>query len=372
MKKIVIDARGYQTTTGRYMRKLIEYLEILETKQTEREYIVLLHKKEFGDYIPKNKQFSKLEANFPHYGFTEQIEFLKFINNIKADLVHFTMPQQPVFYRGKHITTMHDLTLVRVFPGNKNWFIYHLKQMAGKFIFKRIANTSAHIITPSEYTKQDYAKFANIDLNKITVTPESADVSTQKPTPYPPLFDKLFILYVGQQSNYKNLRRLIQAHQQLLTTLPELHLVFVGKMNLYGEQTKAWAEQQGYKNIVYTGFVNDAELAWLYKNCGAYVYPSLMEGFGLPGLEAMSYGAPVVSSNATSLPEVYGDAAHYFNPEDTDEMTQKIKDVLTDEKLRKKLVANGQKQLKKYSWERMAKQTLDVYMSALKSKQARK
>lgn len=366
MKKIVIDARGYHTTTGRYVRNLVKHIEALEGKQTDREYVVLLHKKEFEDYTPQAKNFSKLEADFAFNTISEQFSYLTFLNTLKADLVHFAMPQQPVFYRGKHVTTMHDLTLIRVYPGNKNWFIFKLKQLAGIFVYKRIANTSEHIITPSEYTKTDYANWAKIDPEKITVTLESAEVSAQKPTPYPPLVDKPFILYVGQQSNYKNLWRLIEAHQQLLTTLPDLQLVFVGKPNVNGLKDKAKAEQLGYKNIVYTGFVSDEELAWLYKNCGAYIFASLMEGFGLPGLEAMGYGAPVVSSNATCLPEVYEDAAHYFDPTDVNDMAKKIKEVLTDQKLRNKLIKNGTKQLKKFSWKRMAQQTLDVYKNSLR------
>ena len=365
MKKIVIDARGYQSTTGRYTRELIRNLEALEGKKTEREYVILLHKKEFADYTPGAKNFSKLVADFPHYGLAEQFSFLTFLNSLKADLVHFTMPQQPVFYRGTHVSSVHDLTLLKTNPGNKNLLVYKLKQVVGTFVFKRIANTSVKILTISEFTKDEYTALTGIDPEKIVVAYPSAGLPTVSATPYSSMLDKQYIMYVGQQSSYKNLRRLMQAHQQLLTSLPDLKLVFVGKPNPYGEKTKEWAEQQKFKNIVYTGFVNDGELAWLYKNCGAYIFPSLMEGFGLPGLEAMTYDAPVVSSNTTSLPEVYGNAAHYFDPENVDEMAEKIKDVLTDEKLRKKLIANSKKQLKKFSWERMAKQTLDVYKDNL-------
>ncbi len=287
---------------------------------------------------------------------------------MKADLVHFTMPQQPVFYRGAHITTVHDLTLLKVFPGNRNKFVYKLKQLSGNFVFKRIANTSKTIITPSQSTKDEYLEFlARSNLaKKMVVTPESADPITDKPTPYPTLVDKSYIMYVGQQSNYKNLRRLIESHQQLLTTHPQLQLVFVGKLGEYGKQTKAWAEQQNFTNIVFTGFVEDAQLAWLYQHCQAYVFPSLMEGFGLPGLEAMANGAPVVSSNATSLPEVHGAAAHYFDPESVEDMTRAISDVLTDKTLRTKLIKSGYAQLKKYSWRRMAQQTLDIYIKSLR------
>lgn len=368
MKKIVIDARGYTTTTGRYARKLIEYLEELEQGSDEREYVVLLFSHELKDYTPKNPQFSKLPADFPHYGLAEQFGFKKFLEGLNADLVHFTMPQQPVFYRGKSVTTVHDLTLLKVYPGNRNKLIYKFKQLSGEFVFKRIANKSEHIITPSQFTKEDYLRFLQQPKlqSKITVTHESADVNTTKPLPYKPLFDKSYIMYVGQQSNYKNLCRLIQAHQQLLTTHPSLQLVFVGKPGLNGEKDKLWAEQQKFKNIVYTGFVSDSQLAWLYQNCQAYVFPSLMEGFGLPGLEAMSYGAPVVSSNTTSLPEVHGDASVYFDPTSVDDMAKKIDQVISSKKLREDLVKKGYERLKQFSWKRMTEQTLEIYLKCLR------
>lgn len=371
MKKIVIDARGFSRTTGRYIRKLIQYLEEIESNQTGREYLVLLLPDEFEKYQPKNSKFSKLVANYDHNSFAEQIGFLLFLNKLRADLVHFTMPQQPILYRGKNVTTIHDLTLLKTFPGNRNKYAYKLKQFVGRLVFRQIARRSAAIITPTEYTKSDYLDFlhsSRSDLDeKITVTYESADVVTTKLMPFPSLVGKEFIMYVGQQSNYKNLRRLMQSHQQLLADHPDLKLVFVGKLGEYGEQSKKWAEQQNFKNIVFTGFVeSDAQLAWLYKNVEAYVFPSLMEGFGLPALEAMAHGAPVVSSNATCLPEVYGDAAHYFDPEDVSDMTRAICEVLEDKKLREELIKKGAQQIKKYSWHRMAEQTLAIYIATLR------
>ena len=365
MKKIVIDARGYSTSTGRYVRNLIKYLEVLEAKQTSRTYQVLLQKKEFADYTPQSENFSKLEADFAFNTFSEQLGYLKFIKTLDADLVHFTMPQQPVFYRGNCVTTMHDLTLVRVYPGNKNWLVFKLKQLAGVYAYKKIASSNTYIIAPSQYTKDDYVQWANINPEKVTVTHESADATNQKAIPYKKLVGKKYIMYVGQQSNYKNIWRLMQAHQRLLNAFPELQLVLVGKPNNNGLKEKKRAEQLGYKNIVYTGFVNDGKLAWLYTNCAAYVFPSLMEGFGLPALEAMHYNTPVVSSNATCMPEVLGEAAVYFDPKDVEEMASQIKKVLSGPALQKKLIANGKKQLKKYSWKRMAEQTLELYKKSL-------
>jgi glycosyltransferase involved in cell wall biosynthesis len=366
MKKIVIDARGYSTSTGRYVRKLIEYLEQLEISG-ESSYQILLFEKEFNDYKPKNKNFSKKIADFAHYGLAEQAGFLKFLNKLQADLVHFSMPQQPAFYKGRHVTTMHDLILLKMFPGNKNRLLFTVKQQIGKYVFKKLGKTSSFVITPTEFTRQDYLNFSGVDPRKVVLTYESADKIEVKPVKYTDLENKKYIMYVGQHSAHKNLRRLMTAHQQLLKTMPDLQLVLVGGINNYGELNKAWAEENNYKNIVFTGFAPDAQLAWLYQHCAAYVFPSLMEGFGLPPLEAMHYDAPVISSNATCMPEVLGDAAIYFNPLDEDEMASQIKKVLLDPALQKKLIANGKKQLRKYSWKRMAEQTLDIYKKALES-----
>jgi glycosyltransferase involved in cell wall biosynthesis len=142
-------------------------------------------------------------------------------------------------------------------------------------------------------------------------------------------------------------------------------LVLAGRKDANYERIEEKAYVQGAKNLVFTGFISDRRLRWLYEHCEAYVFPSLSEGFGLPGLEAMRHGAPVISSDATCLPEIYGGAAHYFDPLDTEAMADAIEEVLTDKKLRSSLVRKGHAQVKKYSWERMAEQTLAVYRQAL-------
>src|SRR5690606_20669106 len=130
-------------------------------------------------------------------------------------------------------------------------------------------------------------------------------------------------------------------------------------------KNEEYFKSRNYKNILFTGFVTDPELSWLYANTQAYIFPSLMEGFGLPGLEAMGYGTPVVSSNATCLPEVYGQAAHYFNPLDTSDIAEAINQVLSDDKLRTRLAKAGFKQIKKYSWKKQAQETFEVYKQVL-------
>jgi len=142
-------------------------------------------------------------------------------------------------------------------------------------------------------------------------------------------------------------------------------LVLVGKTDDNYRRLQAAVEQQGIKNVLFTGFVSEGQLRWLYEHARAYVFPSLSEGFGLPGLEAMAHGCPLLSSSATCLPEVYQNAALYFNPADIADIADKITALLDNPPLAQKLAVEGQELLNSYSWQRMAEQTLDVYRQAL-------
>lgn len=361
--RIVIDARIINSSTGRYVERLLDYLQEIDTKN---EYVVLVPSKDLNFWTPKASNFTLKTCEYKNYSFGEQLGFLRYLNKLSADLVHFCMPQQPILYTKPHVTTVHDMTLLKTYNSDKNWLMFHAKQFVGRFVFKRVGKTSAHILAPSEFTRQEYARFANISPKKITVTYEAAGIKDTRAKQYKLPYKK-FLLYVGQQSDYKNIKRLVQAHQSLLKKYPELGLVLVGAKNASAKQNEAWAKKNNYTNILFTGFVSNEELAWLFQNCSTYVFPSLMEGFGLPGLEAMAYGAPVASSNATCLPEVYGDAAEYFDPLDVDAMASSIENIISNEALRVALVKKGYLQVKKYSWKKMAKQTHEVYENTLRS-----
>jgi len=359
---IAIDARIINSSTGRYVERLIHYLQEIDTVN---QYTILVPSKDIDFFKPSASNFTVKVADFDNYSFTEQVGFKKFLDKLSPDLVHFCMPQQPVLYKGKHVTTVHDLILLKTYNSDKNWLAFHLKQMVGRYVFKKISTTNAHIIVPTEFTKNEYIEFSGISKDKVTVTYEAADVSIDKLAPYKHPF-KEFIMYVGQQSDYKNIKRLGDAHQKLLEKHLDLGLILVGRKNAPARQNEAYFKKMEYKNIIFTDFIEDSQRDWLYTNCTAYVFPSLMEGFGLPALEAMGYGAPVVSSSATCLPEVYGDAAHYFDPTDTTAMAQAIDEVISNEDMRQDLITKGRNQLKKYSWLKMAKQTHQVYLDALK------
>jgi glycosyltransferase involved in cell wall biosynthesis len=173
-------------------------------------------------------------------------------------------------------------------------------------------------------------------------------------------------MYVGRPLPHKNLDRLVDAFGLLQKDRPELYLALAGKKDELYTRTAKRAEAKGINNIIFTDFISEGQLRWMYENCAAYTFPSLSEGFGLPALEALQHGAPLVSTNATCSPEIYGDAASYFNPLDVQDMAAKIAEVLDDPVLREDLVDKGHAQTAKYSWKRMAEQTLAVYNKALK------
>jgi glycosyltransferase involved in cell wall biosynthesis len=361
MAHIAIDARIINSSTGRYVERLLHYLETIDTTNV---YSVLVRAKDEYYWKPTNPQFTVRVADFDNYSIAEQTHFKTFLDNLSADLVHFCMPQQPVGYKGRKVTTFHDLTLIKTYNSDKNWLIYRVKQLIGKQIFKKVARASDHIIAISQYTKKDLQKFTPVPDEKISVIYESGETSSNKSIPHHLPFSR-YILYVGQQSDYKNIPRLAAAHQKLLASYPDLGLVLVGNLNAAARKNKVLFDAKGYKNIVFTDFVEDTQLNWLYENTAAYIFPSLMEGFGLPGLEAMAHGAPVISSNATCLPEIYGEAALYFNPEDIDAISLTIGGLIENPDQRLTLIEKGYQQVKKYSWATMAQETLAVYESVL-------
>ena len=362
MAKIVIDARIISTTTGRYIERILAYLQEIDN---ENDYIVLVRKKDAEFWKPSNSRFTVKIAEYKNFSLNEQVGFALFLYKLKADLVHFCMPQQPLLYFKPSITTMHDLILLKTYNSDKNWLVFHLKQLVGRFVFWWLAQKSRFIITPSLFSKREYLERYKINEKKVITTYLGVEKKKFEPHEFKLPCSK-FIMYVGQQSDYKNIRRLIQAHQKLLKQYPELGLVLVGGKSTMHLRNEAWVKKMDYKNVFFTGFVSDEELAWLYRHCQAYTFPSLMEGFGLPVLEAMAEGAPIVSSNATCSPEIYGDAALYFDPLSVKDMSQKIGQVLDDKKLREKLIQKGFERIKRFSWRTTAQQTHEVYLKALK------
>jgi len=363
MARIAIDARELNTSTGWYVNRLLHYLQKIDKSN---EYLVLLKPDDYKTWQPDNENFKKIECPYKEYTFAEQIGFKKQLKALKLDLVHFAMVQQPILYRGKVVTTMHDLTTTRFKNPAKNGLVFWAKQQVYKFVNWYVPRKSKYVLTPSEYVKKDIVSFAHIKPKKIIVTYEAADEIPEPIQAIKSLQSKPFLFYVGRPQPHKNLALLIKALAILKRDHPDLLLVLAGRKDkVYDSYIKTAKELGVADSVVFTGFVTQGEKKWLFRACKAYIFPSLSEGFGLPGLEAMVHRAPLVSSTATCLPEIYGDAAWYFNPLDVHDMARTINEVLVNSELRNKLIRAGREQAKKYSWQRMAQQTLDIYQKAI-------
>jgi len=362
MKNIVIDARELNTSSGRYVFKLIENLQKIDKINT---YKLLLKPSDISGFKTTNKNFEAISCPYKEFTFAEQTGLHSQIKSLKPDLVHFTFPQQPALYSAPTITTIHDLTTLRFSNPDKNIAVFKTKQKIYEQLMKRVAKKSARIITPSNYVKNDLVDFSGVRKSKVIVTYEAADKIKQEAKVLPELKGRDFIMYIGRPTPHKNLERLIEAFANLQKNHPNLILVLAGKEDANYKRIKQGVTKSRIQNVFFSGFVSEAELRWLYENCKAYVFPSLSEGFGLPGLEAMVHGAPVVSSSSTSLPEIYADAAEYFNAEDVSSIEKAIDKVLKSKTLRDKLIKRGYEIASKYSWDKMAKQTLKIYKAVL-------
>ncbi len=372
-KRIVVDGRWIKATgIGRYIENTLR--EILKLDNVNQ-YLLLVRDVDVPKLDLKADNLIFVPVNIDWYTTREQTLLLKKINDLKPDLVHFTNFNLPLGYKGRFVVTIHDLTLLKFKNVRRKFahrYVYAVKEMAMRLTLRTGVTRSKAIIVPTEYVKDGIAKYFKVRRSKIFVTYQAAsqDVAVPRVNLEKYGIDKPYIMYAGNAYPHKNLERLIVAFGKLVTQyLLDYQLVIVGKKDsFHKELEREVADAKLKKRIIFTDFVSDQELAGLYNKASLYVFPSLSEGFGLPALEAMSHGVPVASSNATCLPEVLGDAAVYFDPHNPAKMAKVIADVLSDAKLREGLIKKGILQVKKYSWQKTAKQTLAVYQKALQSR----
>lgn len=361
---IVIDARIRRASTGRPIHWLVESLQDIDHVNR---YTILVEPDD--DWQMHSPAFTTLPCPYPQFSLNplHQFGFAWQLYTLKPDLVHFTMTQQPLLYFGRIVTMTHDTTMYHfVRRGRTPLPVYKLKMGLYRFLVWWSHRKSNRIIVPARTVAEEFMQLQPFTKKKLVVTYEAVGVPPKvKSIPLQGLSGD-FILYVGTAFPHKNLQKLVEAFDILHAKQPHLQLVFAGKKESHYEELERFiAGRPSAANITIAGFVPDGTLRWLMEHCGAYVFPSLSEGFGLPPLDAMTYGAPVVSSKASVMPEIYGDAAHYCDPYSAEDIAAKVHDVLNDPKLRTRLIEAGAEQVKKYSWIKMAKETLDVYQDVL-------
>ena len=372
--RIGIDARLFGTQHGGIGRYTEELIKNLEKVDQVNEYFIFLQKSEFANYTPTASNFHKVRADFKPYGVFEQVLLPFLLYKYRLKLVHFTHFNVPIIYQKKFIVTIHDL-IISHYPDsraiNLSPFIFKFRLLVYRWVIKNTVKRAQKIITISQFTKKDIVKLLKVRPEKIIVCYAGVDLLDAGKINKSEVLSRLgiggeFLLYVGSAYPHKNLEKLILAFLVLAETYPELQLVLVGKKNIFYQKLEAWLitlDNNNSQRIIFTDYLSDSELAVLYASAKAYVFPSLIEGFGLPPLEAQSYGLPVVASNASCLPEVLGKSALYFNPVSVEEIVEKIKLVLDDTDLRSELIKNGKENSKLFSWELMAQEIYNLYNS---------
>lgn len=361
--KILIDARFYgleNAGIGRYSMNLVWELCKIDSKN---EYILLLRKKYFDSLeLPSN--WKKVLADIDHYSFEEQIKLPKLIKAQKPDLVHFLHFNVPVFYKDKYVVTIHDLLMhsqkgfeATTLPAP----VYLVKRVGYRTVFDAAVKNSKKIIVPSNTIKIELSDFYNLNDKKIVVTYEGFDEKIEETSLK---ISKPYFLYTGNAYPHKNLNNLILAVKLLNTKYNQsVNLAIASSRNIFTQRLETSIKKQNAGRCVkLLGFVPDEKLGYLYKNSIAFVFPSLSEGFGLPGLEAMATGTVLVASNIKVFKEVYGENAFYFDPKDVESIAKAMQKVLDMTKSdRFKRIKSSQKFVKRYSWAKMARETLEIY-----------
>jgi glycosyltransferase involved in cell wall biosynthesis len=377
---IAFDARPltlYKTGIGKYTVSLARHLEDADSNinlllYSNRDIIIKAEKNVkiagTGDLLGKYNSSLWFQLSLPFY--------LNKQSGNKIDLFHGTMAMLPLAVRMPTVVTIYDLVLEK-FPETmywKNW-------LSLKTLMKVSARKASKIIAISENTKKDIIDYFGIDEEKIRVIYLGVD-SQFSPQPDPNEADALakynltdgYILSVGTLEPRKNFHRLINAYKMVASSGQKTpKLVIIGGHGWGNEELGKLVRESGLdERVILAGYVPDEDIPVLYRNASVFVYPSLYEGFGLPPLEAMACGTPVITSNLSSIPEVVGDAAVLIDPYNTAEIAQAIASVLKNEGLRDSLRTSGLVRSKLFNWEKTARETHSLYLEVIEESKAKK
>jgi glycosyltransferase involved in cell wall biosynthesis len=288
-----------------------------------------------------------------------------YLRNSSFDLFHGTNYEIPLLSKRPSVVTIHDLSMLLHPEAHEP----HLVRRA-RWRLPLMTRSASRILTPTESVKTEVCERLGVDPEKVVVTPEAprsifrrlVEEQTRQ-TRQQLAIDDEFILFVGTIEPRKNLLTLVNAFERVVqTTSFRPQLVIAGGRGWLMDDFEATLTAKGLKErICFTGYLHDDDLCALYSSCKAFVYPSLYEGFGLPPLEAMACGAPVIASAIGSIKETVGETARLVDPQSSEDLAQAIAELLTNENLRQNLSAAGLERVKKFSWERTAVKTLNVY-----------
>jgi glycosyltransferase involved in cell wall biosynthesis len=368
--RIAIDIRKYQDFgIGTYVRNLVRHLARIDQKT---EYILFCRPGDRDRIALPSANFRLIDEPAGPYSVAEQVRIPISIRRERVDLFHSPHYVLPPLVNCRSVVTIHDcihLMFPEYLPGRVAYLYARMQMWAA-------AHRADRVLTVSETSKQDILRRFRIPADKVTVVYNAIDERLAVP-PAPEDFERVrdryqlndpFALYVGNIKPHKNLERLIEAFRNLRRepAFESLKLVIIGdEISRYQGLRRAVHEHKLHKHVRFLGFVPPATLGVLYRLARVFVFPSLYEGFGLPPLEAMYLGTPVVTSNVSSLPEVVGDAAVLVDPYSAASIAEGMRKALTDESLRASLRASGMARAREFSWEHSVGQIHQVYTEVL-------
>ncbi len=378
--KIGIDCRLWnESGVGRYTRNLVRELSKIDKKN---EYILFVLKKDESGIrnYELRKNWKIVRADIRWHTIAEQVLFPSILNKENLDLMHFTYFSVPVLYNRPFIVTIHDLILHHFPTGEAStlpYYFYAIKLFGYRNIIKFSARRAKKIITVSHATEKEIIDHLNIPKEKIIVAYEGVDKRIQN-SEFRVQNNKIknpYFLYVGNAYPHKNLVLMLEAFANAKGKMQSFNstqdknakLILVGKEDYFYQKLKMYVRKKGLENLVLLrGEVTDTELSKFYKNALALVMPSLMEGFGLPIVEAMANKCLVLASDIPAHREIAQGAAVYFDPINVLDLSNKLRDIFNDYNSYnsyKNYIRKGAIRTKIFSWEKMAKKTLELYES---------
>ena len=363
--KIAIDARKlHDFGIGTYIRNLLRQLARIDR---ENEYVLLCHEPDMAVARSLGDNFRAVLEPAANYSVFEQIHVPLVLMREKPDVFHAPHYVLPVAVRTRSVVTIHDCIHL-MFP---QYLPTRAAYAYARGAMWSAAKRSDRILTVSEASKRDILHFFNVPPEKIAVVYNGIDERFWIQPPPDEIarvrerfqLDHGFVLYAGTIKPHKNLVRLIEAFAALRKgEFEELKLLIIGdEISKLPALRRAVHSHKLHKHVRFLGFLPDETLAALYRLAAVFVFPSLYEGFGLPPLEAMASGTPVVTSNVSSLPEVAGDAAILVDPYDVGSIVDGVRRVLTDPALADELRRKGLNRARDFSWERSVARTHDIY-----------
>ena len=353
---------------GRYTQNLV--LELLEIKDNNIKWILFFtDKNQIKEVLgskSKNKNIEIIITKIKHYGLDEQTKLAKIFKKTNLNLLHVPHFNIPVNYKGKLIITIHDL-LWHEQKGKSVTTLgpvkYYLKYFAYLFITKRAVQKACTILVPTETIKKTVCRYYPFAKSKIIISKEGIANSYQRELNKKTKLKKRVkkqIIYTGSLYPHKNIELVIKS----LKKLDRYKLIIVGSRNVFQDRTKKLVSRfKAKKQVIFKGYLDDQKLINLYQESMALVQPSLSEGFGLTGIEAMASKTPVLASNIDVFKEIYQDAAIFFDPKDCQDFADKVKEL--EYASRSQIIKKGVAVAKQYSWQKMAKQTYQEYLKLI-------